>query len=288
MKLVEFWERRLEREKDSTAWTTQQKLRSHLNKVKKYDAEVELDGVDLDWLEGLEAFMRRSGNSQNTIATTMSSVKSTLQQAVDRDIIVKNPFAKYKIRKGRTFERALLIEDVKAIEGKVGTSVYVDAWLFSFYCAGIRIGDICRLNKDDVSGSYIEYKMHKNGKRVSMPMNAKAKAIAERYLSKHPESNRLFGLIGDDLSKEGEGRAIKLVTTHGNNHFKEVAKELNLSHMSWHAARAAFATYMVRRGTDLDTVRQLLKHSSIITTQEYLASRNDDQLGDIVDDAMDF
>ena len=58
--------------------------------------------------------------------------------------------------------------------------------------------------------------------------------------------------------------------------------------MSWHAARAAFATYMVRKGTDIDTIRQLLKHSSVVTTQEYLASRSDDQLGDIVSDAMDF
>lgn len=287
MTLLEFWEQRLEREKESTAWNTQKKLRSHLNKVLKFEPDVELTDIDLDWLHRFETFMRQTGNKQNTIASTMSSLKSTIQQAVDRDILPKNPFKKYKIRKSATFERAIMIEDVKNIEANAKRDVYIDAWLFSFYCAGIRIGDICRLYKEQVNGNKIEYKMHKNGKRVSLPLNAKARDIADKWMTGH-DGARLFPLIGAHLSRDEEGRQIKRATSRGNAVFKEVAKELELPHMSWHAARAAFATYMVRKGTDIDTIRQLLKHSSIVTTQEYLASRSDDQLGDIVSDAMDF
>lgn len=288
MKLIEFWDERLLREEETSAWNTLRKMKSHRNKVAKFDDEVLLSDVDLDWLERFETFMLRTGNKQNTIASTMSSLKSTLQQAVDREIIAKNPFKKYKIRKAPTFERALLIEDVKKIETLKGQNVYVDAWLFSFYCAGIRIGDICRLYKENVLGGKIEYKMHKNGKRVSMPLNAKAREIANYYLKDGAERRRLFPLIDAHLNREEEGKQIKSATSRGNDVFKDVAEELGLGHMSWHAARAAFATYMVRKGTDIDTIRQLLKHSSVVTTQEYLASRSDDQLGDIVSDAMDF
>lgn len=288
MTLRQFWERRIERETETTAWTTIKKQTSHFNKTMKYDGEVELEKIDLDWIEGFELFMRRLGNQQNTIASTMSSLKSTLQQAVDREIIIKNPFGKYKIRKAKTFERALLIDDVKKIEKLVGRNVYIDAWLFSFYCAGIRIGDICRLYKESCLDGRIEYKMHKNGKRVALPLNPKAREIANRYLNDGTERRRLFPLIGDHLQRDEEGRQIKKATNDGNMAFKEVVKELELTHMSWHAARAAFATYMVRTGADIDTVRQLLKHSSIVTTQEYLASRSEDQLGDIMGDAMDF
>ena len=288
MTLIEFWEARLEREAESTAWNTQKKLRSHLNKVLKFEYDVELTDIDLDWLHRFENFMRQTGNKQNTIASTMSSLKSTLQQAVDRDVLPKNPFKKYKIRKSATFERAIMIEDVKNIEDNADRNQYIDAWLFSFYCAGIRIGDICRLYKEQViGGKKIEYKMHKNGKRVSLPLNPKAQAIAAKMMEAHSGA-RLFPLIDAHLSRDEEGRQIKRATSRGNAVFKEVAKELDLPHMSWHAARAAFATYMVRKGTDIDTIRQLLKHSSIVTTQEYLASRSDDQLGDIVSDAMDF
>ena len=280
--------RRLEREADSTAWNTQKKLASHLNKVRKFDPEVELMEVNLDWLERFESFMRQTGNKQNTIASTMSSLKSTLQQAVDRELLDRNPFKKYKIRKAKTFERAIMIEDVKKVEEQADRNEYIDAWLFSFYCAGIRIGDICRLYKENVQSGRIEYKMHKNGKRVALPLNPKAAEIANKYLNDGTERRRLFPLIGDHLDRDEEGRQIKRATSRGNEVFKSVAKELELPHMSWHAARAAFATYMVRKGTDIDTIRQLLKHSSIVTTQEYLASRSDDQLGDIVGDAMDF
>ena len=288
MLLVDFWMRRLEREADSTAWNTQKKLASHLNKVRKFDPEVELMEVNLDWLERFESFMRQTGNKQNTIASTMSSLKSTLQQAVDRELLDRNPFKKYKIRKAKTFERAIMIEDVKKVEEQADRNEYIDAWLFSFYCAGIRIGDICRLYKENVQSGRIEYKMHKNGKRVALPLNPKAAEIANKYLNDGTERRRLFPLIGDHLDRDEEGRQIKRATSRGNEVFKSVAKELELPHMSWHAARAAFATYMVRKGTDIDTIRQLLKHSSIVTTQEYLASRSDDQLGDIVGDAMDF
>lgn len=288
MLLVDFWMRRLEREADSTAWNTQKKLASHLNKVRKFDPEIELMEVNLDWLERFESFMRQTGNKQNTIASTMSSLKSTLQQAVDRELLDRNPFKKYKIRKAKTFERAIMIEDVKKVEEQADRNEYIDAWLFSFYCAGIRIGDICRLYKENVLSGRIEYKMHKNGKRVALPLNPKAAEIANKYLSDGTERRRLFPLIEDHLNRDEEGRQIKRATSRGNEVFKGVAKELDLPHMSWHAARAAFATYMVRKGTDIDTIRQLLKHSSIVTTQEYLASRSDDQLGDIVGDAMDF
>lgn len=288
MKLIKFWDERLEREAETSAWNTLRKMKSHKNKVAKFDEDVLLVEVDLDWLERFETFMLRTGNKQNTIASTMSSLKSTLQQACDREIIAKNPFKKYKIRKAPTFERALLIEDVIKIEALKGRNVYVDAWLFSFYCAGIRIGDICRLYKENVLGGKIEYKMHKNGKRVSMPLNAKAKEIAEIYLKDESDRRRLFPLIEAGLTRDEEGRQIKSATSRGNDAFKDIKDELGIEHMSWHAARAAFATYMVRKGTDIDTIRQLLKHSSVVTTQEYLASRSDDQLGDIVSDAMDF
>lgn len=288
MTLKDFWTRRLERELDSTAWNTQKKLKSHMNKVMKFEDDVELTEINLDWLERFESFMRQTGNKQNTIASTMSSLKSTLQQAVDRDILDRNPFSKYKIRKSATFERAIMIEDVKNIESNAVRNVYVDAWLFSFYCAGIRIGDICRLYKEQVvGGKTIEYRMHKNGKRVSLPLNKKAQEIANKWIAAH-DGPRLFPLIDAHLNRDEEGRQIKRATSRGNACFRGVAKDLELPHMSWHAARAAFATYMVRKGTDIDTIRQLLKHSSIVTTQEYLASRSDDQLGDIVSDAMDF
>lgn len=288
MNLITFWDKRIEREAETAAWNTLRKLKSHKNKVAKFDADVELEAVDLDWLERFETYMLSTGNKQNTIASTMSSLKSTLQQAVDRELIAKNPFKKYKIRKAPTFERALLIEDVKKIEELVGKNVYVDAWLFSFYCAGIRIGDICRLYKENVLGGKIEYRMHKNKKRVSLPLNPKAREIADRYLKDGTDRRRLFPLIADHLQRDEEGRQIKSATSRGNDAFKDIKDELGIEHMSWHAARAAFATYMVRKGTDIDTIRQLLKHSSVVTTQEYLASRSDDQLGDIVSDAMDF
>ena len=294
MLLNQFWIERLEREKSKCTWNTITKHHCHRRKVFGYAPEIRLDEIDLKWILSFESHLREIGNGTNTVGSVMSSLKSTLRQAVDQELILKDPFGKYKIRQAPTFERALDIEHIKKLEaykprGKQ-TKRYVDVWLFSFYCAGIRIGDLCRMKIENVANGRLEYSMNKNGKRVSMPMSEKAQYIATQYTGHalRNERQNLFGLLSDDVSDDQLYMDIKRVVAAGNRAFKAPVADLSLPHMTWHAARAAFATYMVREGTDIDTVRQLLKHSSILTTQAYLASRSNDQLGDVVSNVMDF
>lgn len=294
MLLNQFWIERLEREKSKCTWNTISKHHCHRKKVLKYCPGISLDEIDLKWILGFESHLRDVGNGINTVGSVMSSLKSTLRQAVDQELIPKDPFGKYRIRQAPTFERALDIKHIKNLEGYKPRGVqikrYIDVWLFSFYGAGIRISDLCRMKIENVENGRLDYLMNKNGKRVSMPMSDKAQSIANYYTVDALNNNRqnLFGLMSDDVSDDLLYIAIKRVVAAGNRAFRAPIADLNLPHMTWHAARAAFATYMVREGTDIDTVRQLLKHSSIVTTQAYLASRSNDQLGEVVSNVMDF
>jgi integrase/recombinase XerD len=294
MELHVFWMKRLEREASKLSANTIMKHKAIANKVKQFDDKATLSDVNLMWLMDLEAWLIERGNSKNTIATTMSALKSTVRQAVNFDLIEKDPFAKYVIRKGQTYEKALDIDDVKQLEqmelsGK--DAIVRDAWMFSFYCAGIRVSDLVLLTVNDVANGQLNYTMRKNGKKMAFPLSPKAKAIADKYIAIAEEKKRsnLFGFVKDETEDKMEvAKAIRAATSTGNNRLKKLSAELGIKKATWHAARAAFATYAVRSGMDLDTVRQMLAHSDIQTTQLYLKSRTTEELGDNLTSMMDF
>jgi len=294
MKLHDFWMKRLDREASKLSANTIMKHKAIANKIEQYAPGATLDAVNLMWLMDLEAWLIEKGNSKNTIATAMSALKSTVRQAVNFDLIAKDPFAKYTIRKGATYEKALDIDDVKQLEAMELSDDYAkcrDAWMFSFYCAGIRISDLVMLDVTDVAGGKLEYTMRKNGKKMAFPLSEKAQAIAEKYIAEAREAGRekLFGLVPEGLEdKMAIAKAIRAATSYGNKRLRQLSDELGIKKATWHAARAAFATYAVRSGMDLDTVRQMLAHSDLATTQMYLASRTQEDLGNNLSQMMNF
>lgn len=294
MKLHDFWMKRLDREASKLSANTIMKHKAIANKVEQFQAGAVLEDVNLMWLMDLEAWLIERGNSKNTIATAMSALKSTVRQAVNFDLLAKDPFAKYTIRKGATYEKALDIDDVKQLESMDLTADYAkcrDAWMFSFYCAGIRVSDLVMLDVSDVANGKLEYTMRKNGKKMGFPLSEKAQAIANKYIAEARAAGRekLFGLVPEGMEdKMAVAKAIRAATSYGNKRLKELSNELGIKKATWHAARAAFATYAVRSGMDLDTVRQMLAHSDLATTQMYLASRTQEDLGNNLSSMMDF
>ena len=294
MKLHDFWMKRLDREASKLSANTIMKHKAIANKVEQFQAGAVLEDVNLMWLMDLEAWLIERGNSKNTIATAMSALKSTVRQAVNFDLLAKDPFAKYTIRKGATYEKALDIDDVKQLESMDLTADYAkcrDAWMFSFYCAGIRVSDLVMLDVSDVANGKLEYTMRKNGKKMGFPLSEKAQAIANEYIAEARAAGRekLFGLVPEGMEdKMAVAKAIRAATSYGNKRLRQLSDELGIKKATWHAARAAFATYAVRSGMDLDTVRQMLAHSDLATTQMYLASRTQEDLGNNLSSMMDF
>ena len=286
--------KRLDREASKLSANTIMKHNAIANKIEQFQPGAVLEDVNLMWLMDLEAWLIERGNSKNTIATAMSALKSTVRQAVNFDILPKDPFAKYTIRKGATYEKALDIDDVKQLESMDLTADYAkcrDAWMFSFYCAGIRVSDLVMLDVSDVANGKLEYTMRKNGKKMGFPLSEKAQAIANEYIAEARAAGRekLFGLVPEGMEdKMAVAKAIRAATSYGNKRLRQLSDELGIKKATWHAARAAFATYAVRSGMDLDTVRQMLAHSDLATTQMYLASRTQEDLGNNLSSMMDF
>lgn len=125
---------------------------------------------------------------------------------------------------------------------------------------GLRKSNILNLKWDniDLNMNFIEIlkQENKGHKKIQIPLSKKFKAELEK--------------IG--IKKSGYVFVSHRTGTHYNkidNGFTEALKRANIEKFRFHDLRHTAATRLVANGVDIQTVKELLAHSSIVTTQRY-------------------
>ncbi len=136
------------------------------------------------------------------------------------------------------------------------------ALLEVLYGAGLRVGELCALDPDDVdlNTGLVRVRRGKGGKERRVPMGAVAAAAVADWLEERgDEPGPLFlnargGRIGD--------RTVRRVVTR-------VGRAAGVGDLHPHALRHSFATHLLDAGADLRGIQELLGHASLSTTQRY-------------------
>jgi len=130
---------------------------------------------------------------------------------------------------------------------------------------GLRCGDIFDLKWEevDLEEQRLNIIMQKSRKPLGVPLNDSAIGILDGWhgMRKGPYVfyNQMTGDRFRDL-KTG---------------LKLACKEAGLAGVTWHVFRHTFASRLIRNGTDIVTVKELLGHSTIVVTMRY-AHTNDE------------
>jgi integrase/recombinase XerC len=135
------------------------------------------------------------------------------------------------------------------------------------YGSGIRIGELCGLDIDDVDAARRTVRvLGKGAKERTVPMSAPAVRAVQAWL----------GSGRPGLAREGSGPALFLGARGGRLHPTVVRRALhrwlaeqNLPDMGPHGLRHSAATHLLEGGADLRSVQEILGHSSLGTTQLY-------------------
>ena len=129
---------------------------------------------------------------------------------------------------------------------------------------GLRIGEVTALRRSNIkraSGrAYLIFR-GKRDKERTVPLNAAASRLIEDYLAEHPTTDYLFA-----------GPSGLPITPHAVRKHTRALAEMHpeLAGLSPHVLRHTFATMSIRKGVDLATLKALLGHENIATTQRYL------------------
>lgn len=251
--------------------------------------------MDHHFLEGFQNYLLyQIKNKPTTIKKTFQPIKRIIRQALLDHVIHVDPFVFFKrVKENEPPEKTKLtleqIDLLKSLDIKNGSSRWHtrNAFLFSFYSAGIRFGDVCELTWDNVKGGRLIYNMSKNGKKFSTLLNVPQKEILSQYSGERSEF--IFPFLKNDVKYDDPAdlrrdiRSQNAICNKNLSGLRDLAnekiekEELKLSyveHISFHVARHSFAQHAVNNGVTVYELKQVLRHAKIETTEKYLKSLN--------------
>ena len=135
------------------------------------------------------------------------------------------------------------------------------------YGTGIRLSELLGIHADDVSlGASMVRVTGKGNKQRLVPLNPSLKLVIERYQVRRAYE---FGPVAGPLllTDKGEPMYEKFVYRTVKHYLSQVTTSAAQQHP--HALRHAFATHLLGKGADLNSIKELLGHASLAATQVY-------------------
>jgi integrase/recombinase XerC len=136
-----------------------------------------------------------------------------------------------------------------------------------FYSSGIRRAELINIKINDISHAQQTLKvLGKRNKERIIPLLPSVLKSIEEYLPYREH-------LGENINKEylfltakGEKIYENLVYRVINSYFSQVSEKVKKSP---HILRHSFATHLLNQGADINSVKELLGHSSLASTQVY-------------------
>jgi integrase len=275
-----------------------------LNRIKKFHkkADLEFNEITPLFLEKFTTSIKRKGNiGQRSIANNLVFIRTLFNKAIAQDLVKEEsyPFgkgsAKIKIRFPESIKIGLSIEEIQSIENLTLTEErFIHArniWLFSFYFAGMRIGDVLQIKWSDIKDERLYYRMNKNSKAISLKIPEKVLPIIAYYKKgKNHKTKYLFPdlkMVQEEDLKDIHTRT-KSTTKRINNALKIIAERVGIDKkITMHIARHSFGNISGDK-IPIQMLQKLYRHSSVITTINYQASFTHKEADDALDKVINF
>jgi integrase len=230
----------------------------------------DLTALTEDRFERYKTERLAAGKKPATVIRDLAALSGVLGRAKKLRIIASNPLLsvdKPKKDKGKRprfltpDEATRLRNALTARDTKVHPGPYKDeltpAVLLSVN-TGMRRGELMALRWRDVDIARRELVIHgitaKSGQSRPIPLNDEAAAAlrAWRKQSKGRSEARVFTVL-----------------TSYKTAWRKLMKDARISKFRWHDLRHTFASHLVQRDVNLNTVRDLLGHKDLTTTLKY-------------------
>lgn len=231
------------------------------------------DNVDYKEIRGWIVNLVDSGTSNRSINRKVASLKAYFKFLQRTGNIDANPLAKHKSLKTSKkvevpFSEDEMIKVLMQIPFEVSFEGIRDKLIIELlYTSGIRRAELINLKIKDLNfdGSTLRVLGKRNKERI-IPLLPSTK---DQFVAYFIERNSLDTISDKDhvfLSKTGNKIYETLVYRIINRYFSEVSSKVKKSP---HILRHTFATHLLNKGADLNSVKELLGHSSLASTQVY-------------------
>jgi len=262
-----------------------------ISSLKKFTGKEYLDfeKANISFLNNYEKWMQSNGNSYTTIGIYLRNVRTAFGEAIKNGFLKQEfyPFGKdkYTIPGGRNVKKALTIQEVGLIANYPvtdGTSEhrYRDYWLFSYLCNGINVKDIAHLKYANIDGDILNFVRAKTQREkkatqrpITLAITKEMGRIIDFWGNKPGTKDKyIFPILEDGLTPEQVYGRVQQATKLINKYVRQIAETIGITNkVTSYTARHSFATVLKRTGASLEYISESLGHSSLATTENYLA-----------------
>jgi integrase/recombinase XerC len=211
-------------------------------------------------------------NSPRTINRKLSALNGFFRYMMREKIIDSNPVNKIKSPKEK--KRIPVFLEEKKLNNYLDITNDVEDNYFAIrnqtiiellYATGIRREELINIKTNDISDNYIKV-MGKGRKERLIPLTDNIKIWLQRLIAKRKE-------LIDKSDSEYLFLTNKYEKLYPNFVYRIVKNKLTTAGFtgkkSPHVLRHTFATHMLNNGADLNSIKEVLGHSSLAATQIY-------------------
>ena len=201
--------------------------------------------------------------SKTTIDNIRRNISSFFTWLEEEDYIIKSPMRRiHKIKTTKTVKEIISDEEIEKMRDRC-SSLRDLAIIDLLYSTGIRIGELVRLNIDDIDFEERECIVFGKGdKERRVYFDAKTKIHLMGYINSRSDANpALFVTLDAPYNRlQISGVEIRL---------RRLGRELGINKVHPHKFRRTMATRAIDKGMPIEQVQKLLGHSQIDTTMHY-------------------
>ena len=235
--------------------------------------------------------LSQNGYSYSQINTLNTVLKVFFNWCIDNDYILKNPCTKVNIKgnkneiiKNERKEVEILSEtEINIIKEYLKGTDFELLFLLDL-ATGLRQGELLALDWEHINLEDNTLKVERSVKEVYVYDNENTKHIETIFQT--PKTLNSFRTVPipstmiNILSKIKNKKGLLFSDANGNPlkgknisaKWTKILKECNIPHKKFHSIRHTYASMLLSKGVDIETVAELMGHSAISITQIYLHS----------------
>ncbi len=241
---------------------------------KHRDSQLSWESIDSDIIRDWMESMMDKGDMASTVNNCLSAVRSFFRFALSRKMVKYDPSYVVKgPKKKKPLPQFVREEEMDRLIGQPQMwensykGIRARTIIILFYETGIRLSELIGLNGSDVDLDICQLKVTgKRNKQRVIPFGEELNQVLHQYL----DSKKQVHPINDDKALFVNDKGFRITRTQVNAIVrKHLSLVTTLKKRSPHVLRHSFATAMLNNGAELESVRKLLGHESVATTEIY-------------------
>lgn len=237
------------------------------------NCNLEIENSDYKIIRSWIVSMVNSNISNRSINRKVSSLKSFYKFLIKTDTIKSSPLKAHSpLKQSKKIQVPFSQEEINSLlDSDFFTNDYKGVLQKSiiafFYFTGVRRIELINIKESDISLESSTIKvMGKRSKERIIPILPKLKKSLKYYREIKSKYNGNTSPEYLFISKNGKQLSEKFVYRTVNEYFKLVSPKIKKAP---HVLRHSFATHLINEGADINSVKELLGHSSLSATQVY-------------------